>query len=377
MEIYRDASASRAGAALHHVTINPAKNISREQLVQAVHKIRLELDPDGTRPFAIVIHRKKRSEAGGADEHAHLVLGAVDAIGKSLDDGWTKIRTERVARELEYELGEPALCGRHHRAVLKALYGKRPDVYLWLLNALGPDPEKPQSAISPAARNRARGQNLNLPKAKASVRAIWQKSENVDSFRNGLSQIGLRIVAGERSNVFVIVDEKGRLIGAANRILQTRREKFNTMMESSNEPATRSAALTNVGRSRPTSVRPDQLSSPEDRRIRAAVDTVKFGAGGRGGRRPNSADHRLAEPASRQWGSPRGSTTGDKTTDRLRQHRALTQLRQLDFLLLQALTSRAQSIPTIPFVEAGVGPQEDGLVHKDLWGIVLLPKPRW
>jgi hypothetical protein len=376
MEIYRDASSAGAEAAFHHLTINPAKDIPQEKLVEAVHRVRHELDPGGMRPFAIVVHHKKRAEAGGAGSHAHLVLSAVDASGKALDDGWLKLRTERVARELEYNLGENPLCGRHHRAVLKALYLANPDVYLWLLNALGPDPEKPQSALSPAARNRARGQNLNLPKAKASVRAIWQKSENFNSFRHGLSQIGFRLVVGEKPNVFVIVDEKGRLIGAANRLLKIPRAQFNAMMESSNETATRPAALTAVGRPRPTSVRPDQHSSPEDRGIGAAVDAVKFGTGNERVRRSRSAAHQFAEPAGRERASPRAPAMGDKTIARLRSNRALARLRQLDFLVLQALTSSARSAATLRFEEYE-SDQEDLIVRKDLWGIVILPKPRW
>ena len=135
---------------LHHITINPAKDLKRERLIEAVHRVRLELDPSGERPFAIVIHRKTRAEVGGSKEQAHLILAGVDARGKAVDDGWTKVRTERVARELEYDQGESALLGRHHRAVLRALSRTRPEVYLWLLDAFGANPEKPQSAISPS-----------------------------------------------------------------------------------------------------------------------------------------------------------------------------------------------------------------------------------
>lgn len=373
MEIYRDASKSGAKAALHHVTINPAKDIPREKLVEAAQRVRLELDRENCRPFAIVIHRKERAEPnGGSREHAHLVLGAVDAVGKSLDDSWTKVRTERVARELEYDFGENPLLGRHHKSVLNALCRSRPEVYVWLLDAFGPNPEKPQSAISPAARNLARSQNLNLPKAKAKVRAIWESSHSFGEFQAGLQQSGLRIVAGDKPGVWVILDQKHRLVGAANRILKIRRAQFKAMMETSNESAAvQSSTLADVSRPGATPVGSDKLPDPENRSVKSS-DQFEFRVGGRGRRSP--ADHRPPQPAGAEWGSPRTLVVGNKGGTRLRNNRALARLRQLDFQLLKALTSMAQNNPRLD--DEWARAQDDLLVHKDLWGIVILPKPR-
>jgi hypothetical protein len=229
MEVYRDASPAKP--AFHHVTINPAADLSREKLLGAAHKVRFELDPSDTRPFAIVVHHKPRAEKGGAAKHAHLVLAHVDSKGKALDDRWIKVRTERVARELEFWLGEPALLGRHHRPVLRVLRATAPEIAMWLEASLGAEPPKPNSAFAPGARGRARKQGLDLPEAKAAVRAAWANSEGISEFRARLAEGGLELKAGDKPYVWIIQDREGRLVGAADRLLRMRRNHLNELME--------------------------------------------------------------------------------------------------------------------------------------------------
>jgi len=165
--IYRDAApTSNANTvSFHHLTVNPAIDHPREMLIEMAHRARLELDPSGERPFAIVIHKKPRSEpGGGSGEHAHLLIAAAaaDAGGKFLDDGFSKIRTERLALELAFDFGEPPVIGRHFKPAFRRLRTTRPEVAEWLESQVGADPAKPESAFSPNAMARARGLNLNL-----------------------------------------------------------------------------------------------------------------------------------------------------------------------------------------------------------------------
>jgi hypothetical protein len=80
MVILKDGSV--AIAALHHVTVNPAVVCTEEALLKAAHAARLELDPDGARPFIILCHGKARQAPNAANAHAHLVLGNVNAEGR-------------------------------------------------------------------------------------------------------------------------------------------------------------------------------------------------------------------------------------------------------------------------------------------------------
>jgi hypothetical protein len=111
--------------------------ILEKKLIEAAHRIRGEMDPDNTRPYVIVVHRKPRATPGGSSQHGHLLLSAVDEHGKFLDDGWSKIRTDRINLELCYDLDEPAVVGRHFRPALRFLRKSRPEVAVWLDNSVG------------------------------------------------------------------------------------------------------------------------------------------------------------------------------------------------------------------------------------------------
>lgn len=224
MEIYRDASASLSS--FHHLTINPATDLAHAQVVCAANMARLELDPSDVRPYGIVLHGKPRAEPRGGSTHGHLLLGHVDSTGKALDDGWSKLRTERVSREIEFALGEPPVLGRHHRAVLKALRNRSPEVADWLERAFGANPPLPRSAFAPGARGRARKNQLDLPKAKAVARAVWEQCEDKAEFRTRLAEAGLELVPGEHADVWIIQDRKSRLVGAADRLLRVPRQEF-------------------------------------------------------------------------------------------------------------------------------------------------------
>jgi hypothetical protein len=161
VEIYRNASlrATARSPAFHHSTVNPSKDHFREKLIETAHRVRRELDPAGTRPYALVIHRKARAEprsepGGSSSEHLHLLIGAVDEHGKFLDDGWSKIKTERLCLELAYDLGEPAVVGRHFQSALRVLTRTRPEVVQWLENTVG------LKRLKRSASRRSRSRNV-------------------------------------------------------------------------------------------------------------------------------------------------------------------------------------------------------------------------
>jgi hypothetical protein len=372
MEIYR----ASGGAAFFHATINPGKEISYENLMIAAHAVRLELDPLETRPYAIVIHEKPRAEAGGSRLHAHLVLSSADHTGKCLDDGWSIIRTERVARELEYLLGENPLVGRHHRPVLKALMNTKPEIFHWLREALGDDREKPESAFSSQTRNRARAQNLNLPKAKAAARAVWLGASTMTEFKLELEKLGFAIVAGKRPGVFVIVDQKGRLVGAANRILKLQRSTFNEMMESNYAGKIRFGDPV-VEHAGSQTFRADEYTFEKVSNLGDDPRERNFGISGRAG--PDFDHNGSADPDRSQRNTAARDPAGNPgdlgpNVGSFRKRRAIIHLRRIDrgllkkmkeFTLTHAVTGSSEPGPTT----------WDGIVRTDTWGIVLLPKP--
>jgi hypothetical protein len=377
MELYRDASQSKAG--LHHCTINPSHEHSHGKLIEAVHRVRRELDPSGSRPYGIVSHCKPRAEPGGARQHFHLVLSHVDAAGAALDDGWIKIKTERLARELEHDLGEPAVLGRHHVSVLRRLRQDRPDVAIWLENSLGANPAKPQSAFSSAARGRARKQNLDLPKAKAAVRVAWSSANSFVEFRDNLTKLGFRLIAGEKQNVWVIVDKKGRLIGSANRLLKVRRQEFLSAMDANHAPHPRSEQLAFDSCSRSPTPRSGQSNRETIGGASATAEAADTRVDSRRG--PGCTDFGIVGTDRTESSSERGTSWKYQPEARpaiakLAQRSALIRLRCIDVARLKVLISLAARDGAIGSSEQRNHHQQVHLVPRtDIWGVGILPKP--
>lgn len=57
---------SPGSPSVFHVTPNPARSCSQGALLRVAHMARLELDPESSRPFAIIIHGKPRASGSGA-----------------------------------------------------------------------------------------------------------------------------------------------------------------------------------------------------------------------------------------------------------------------------------------------------------------------
>lgn len=343
--IYRDAAprANASTASFHHVTVNPSSDHPRKALLEMTHRVRLELDPSGTRPYAIVIHKKPRAEAGGSSEHAHLLISAADERAKFLDDGWLKLKTERLQLELAHDYGEVPVIGRHFKSALRHLRRMRPEVADWLEATVGIDPPKPESAFSPNARGRARGQGLNLPKAKAAVRAAWDQSDTAEAFRRKLTDVGFLLKRGNKDGVWIIEDSKGRLVGSANRLLKLSRVEFSQLMEMRNDPE-----------------------------FKRRISHERRGYG--------QADHRSAHRARSLSAGPASLDRVDvgKARRDTRSYRLASLLNRLDRRILVALIKAATAMRLhyerhLSDCEPALG---DTLVRYDQWGIAQLPKPR-
>lgn len=378
MQILRDGSSAKA--AFHHLSINPARTLSDDALLKAVHAVRAEMDPDLTRPFFIVEHVKARvgTEAGvGADAgiHAHLVLGHVDGRGRSLIDGRSKIRTEATARINEFfqrDVSKPML-GRHHKQVLKILRRRGlHDVAAWMVAAHGEDPERPRAAMSSRSRQRAKRAGVDLPKAKAMITAAWAKTRAIGSFKAELANQGYAVVTGTKPGVFIIVDNAGNTVGSVDRLLRLRRRAVKELMERNHERET-----TEQGGLRPSPA--DGRTRPQatcqiggDQRAAEAADAAPRPLGiatSRGGRRSDS-DHR---PAAGDVGGSNAGRRGQTRSfaDELFA-RAMIQLR----LVGRLAARRPACIRTLQDFETYGGrqlPRRWGVT--DIWGVGILPKP--
>jgi hypothetical protein len=229
---------SSALAALHHITCNPAFVSTEAAILQAAHAMRLELDPDGERPFVILAHGKDRKDPKAAKIHGHLILGNVNGEGRALDDFQSKIRSEVVARTLEHTWaaeGEPCGISRHHAKVVARLRERKlHDVADWMIAHHGENPELPRSAMSAKTRQAAKRQGVELPAAKAKIVECWQRGPEIGAFRSALATENFQIIPGKKDGVWLVVDNNDVQIGALDRLLKLKRAEVRNLMEKEN-----------------------------------------------------------------------------------------------------------------------------------------------
>lgn len=326
MEVLKNGSAAKFG--LIHATINPGVFCANTQLFVYVTRTRLELDPDGERPWVAVAHVKPRA-VSDAKNHAHLVIGTISTkTGKALNDYRSKQRTELIARVLEYEsqlsdaVPEPPTLGRHHKAILGLLEERKlAPVAEWLVQTFGKDPDLPRSAMSSRSRQRAARLNFDLPKNKARVTALWSNTGGLSEFQAALSIAGYAVTAGKKENVWVVTDSHGNIIGALDRLLRMKRHEVHELMEASSERnkfEIESRTRIADGCAREEAVRTVPEDQPSDCGIgpsAVAVRTARHGGRAR--------SDRSASATFRNAGRDSATASGDARSDRRENKRAL------------------------------------------------------
>lgn len=393
MELLRDGAIPGA-AAFHHFPLSPATDRTHAEILEAAHALRREFDPDGTRPFCILIHGKER--AGGADGrvHGHFVLGNFDSEGRAVKDRFTKVRTERLAREIEYSWrqeqagapSEPCGLGRHHVSVLRALRKSRPEVAAWLVNAHGEKPEKPKSAISSASRHRAKRHSFDLPAARAAVQKVWAETLEIGAFRSALARAGYEIASGTKHGVWVLRDSRnGFVLGAVDRLLKLKRQAVRDTMETTDERKQRKTQPrfgAVDGCARAEVVRPGQCNRHPAGSIEALA-RADGGGGSRAREGSGTQDPRIADEHFNRTARTGAASANTRPQARFSyrardRKRAVQRLNRLDLgriVALAALYAKRPSYDHRPHDEPTFGPEVALVDGKDIWGIPSL-RPR-
>lgn len=222
MERLRNSTSAEAAAL--HIHLSPSRSMSDEELLRAAEIVRHHLGAVD-HPAALVVHDKERNEGEG-HSHAHLVLGRVGPSGQVLESGFEKIKLETAARIIEFELGEPATLGRHHRSAVKWLQANgRRDVAAWLDSAHGQDPDRPQSSVSPDSRQALARQGIDLSVVRTEIRDAW-RAGGAEAVRGA----GFDIEPGRKSGIYV-VSRDGVEIGSLDRLTKEKRAAVRSAMK--------------------------------------------------------------------------------------------------------------------------------------------------
>lgn len=255
MQLMRDGT--KADAAFLHISISPGRQMTDAELHLAGDIVlrHLGMAENGC---ARVLHDKPRV-AGEGGTHLHLVVARVGPDGLVARAGLDKIKVETACRLVEFELGETPTLGRHHGSALRFFEASRPEVARWLVAGLGPQPERPRSAVTPDQRRVLDRKGVDFRGVREVVKEAWARSDGPQALHAALAEQGLSVVAGDKPGAW-IVRRGDEFVGALDRLAKQKRAEVSAFMEKQHVADPRPAAPS-VGRDHP---RPDQQGR-EDR----------------------------------------------------------------------------------------------------------------
>ena len=185
------AAGTRCVKPLYSLSINPSAPLSRAQYMAAVDHIEDKLGLNG-QPRAIVFHVKD------GREHCHVVWSRIDIDNmKAIPISHDHMKLRTCARELAHAYG---LTLPHGLAEDRgdARFEKTPEI------SFAEKAMAEASGITPEAR-------------RSAITALYQTSDNAESFRVGLERAGYVLAQGER-RAYVVVDRAGHVHALARQI---------------------------------------------------------------------------------------------------------------------------------------------------------------
>jgi hypothetical protein len=225
----------RSAAAFHHVSLAPASDCTVDDLREDADRVLREMGVDpAVHPHALIVHEKP-SPAGRGRRHAHLVASHWGLEGERINDSWLHLRFERLAREIEFDRGEPLTCSRHDRSLAKALRQRGRSDVAQALEA-GSPAETPRSAITSEKRQRLRRAGVSDVALRATVKAIWAASAGSSAFLTALADKGLKIAPGTKPGVYLVVTPEGVEIGALDRVVRQPRWQVRQFLDKKDGP---------------------------------------------------------------------------------------------------------------------------------------------
>ena len=226
MEIMSWAS-SKTRKDLYHVSMSPSDELTPAQWEEAWNRYDEEFRL-GDYPYVEVQHEKR------GRCHRHRVYERVDTeTQRAIRLSFTKIRNEKVCRELEYVFGHPLVVGAHNKAIMTQLTKQGKDnVVAWMEQGQAHTVARPIAAeqfgeIQQDRRSggrcrdsgqRRRGPDGAMTKAvvKNILRDAYAKTDNGSDFAAVIAQHGLTLVREYRDRsgrgnmeTFVVIDAGG------------------------------------------------------------------------------------------------------------------------------------------------------------------------
>ena len=186
---------------LYHVSINPEEMLRAEDWKTVWKKYEAEFGLTEN-AFIEVTHIKQ------GREHKHRVYERVRfEDGQAVSLPHTYQRNEKIARILEYELGQPLTLGKHNRSVMKRLQAEgRDDVVEWMQGA--EKQSRPVAIANSTDQQQAKRTGITVAQVRNDLKQAYENSQTGAVFSSVIAERGYLLVRGDRRD-FVIVDRAG------------------------------------------------------------------------------------------------------------------------------------------------------------------------
>lgn len=208
-------SSSRCRKDMYHISLSPNHLMNDDDWLLAWEIYEQEFGL-AHQPYIEVTHDK-----GDRPAHRHRVYERIDvASGKAVHLSHTRVRNEKVARQIEYALGHPLTVGKHNRTVMRQLTedGKN-DVVAWMQQGYADSCPRPDANLNHAEVQQVKRSALSIEQVKAELQECFEHSVDGRSFQAAIADRSYVLARGDRRDS-VIIDTYGGLHSPRRRLNQ-------------------------------------------------------------------------------------------------------------------------------------------------------------
>lgn len=223
--MFHDANNSNLKYGCQHFIMSSKEQMTQEQAISIIKDLICKEYNQNYDDLVIVNHQKERASYDSDKNHYHIIIPHCDPItGKAINLKNSKRRNEKISRLAELELGFNLVKGRHNKAVFKQLEKEGRQEQAQAMEHLT-EGDLPQSAYGKKAHQKAEKTGLNLPEAKAHIKATYQHSGSLALFLKNIKNQGYTLKSGDKQDTYII-EKNDVLIGSASRLLGIKKSEF-------------------------------------------------------------------------------------------------------------------------------------------------------
>ncbi len=208
-------SSARCRKDIFHISLSPDQSMSDDDWDTAWMLYEKEFGLSHL-AYIEVTHDK-----GDRPKHRHRCYERVSVeTGKAVHLAHTRIRNEKVAREIEFTLGHNLTVGKHNRTVMLQLAAEgREDIVAWMKHHHAHDRPRPVAQRDHKDEQMQKRLSLSVDQVKADLKQCFENASAGHSFQVAIAEKGYLLAKGDKRQ-YVVLDASGGLHSPRRRIGQ-------------------------------------------------------------------------------------------------------------------------------------------------------------